>query len=205
MVKPGVKKEGKQPREVRRAQITEAALRIIARHGVRALTTSAIAQEVGISEANLYRHFKNKDEILSEMVDMIGEGLRKNFEKVFKTEATPLSKLKKVFKLHLEYIEKNEGIPRLGFSEDIHQSNRELGERLFRNIERYADELEKLMREGKKAGALKKELEPRSAALMFIGMVQVVTFRWSLSGFSFPLVAEGMKMWENFEGCLRHK
>lgn len=196
---------GKMPREVRRTQIAEAALRIIARQGVRALTTSAIAQEVGISEANLYRHFRNKDEILSEMVDMIGEGLRKNFESVFKTDATPISKLKKVFRLHLDYIEKNEGIPRLGFSEDMHWGNRELGERLLRNIERYADELEKLMREGQKTGALKRELEPRTAALMLIGMVQVVTFRWSLSGFSFPLVAEGMKMWENFESCVRLK
>ncbi|MEW6116280.1 MAG: TetR/AcrR family transcriptional regulator [Nitrospirota bacterium] len=193
------------PREVRRTQIAEAALRIIARQGVRALTTSAIAQEVGISEANLYRHFRNKDEILSEMVDMIGEGLRKNFESVFKTDATPISKLKKVFRLHLDYIEKNEGIPRLGFSEDMHWGNRELGERLLTNIERYADELEKLIQEGQKTGALKRELEPRTAALMLIGMVQVVTFRWSLSGFSFPLVAEGMKMWENFESCVRFK
>ncbi|HDH53599.1 MAG TPA: TetR/AcrR family transcriptional regulator, partial [Nitrospirae bacterium] len=56
-------------RKTRRAQIVQAALRIIGSRGVGALTTAAIAKEVGISEANLYRHFENKEEILNAMTE----------------------------------------------------------------------------------------------------------------------------------------
>ncbi|MEW5745610.1 MAG: TetR/AcrR family transcriptional regulator [Nitrospirota bacterium] len=190
-------------RGVRRAQIAEAALRIIAQRGVRALTTAALAEEVGISEANLYRHFKNKEEILAETVERIGAGLRENLESAFRSSASPLARLKKVFQLHLEYIEKNEGIPRLGFSEEMHIGSKELGEKLLGTITAYRERLEALIKEGKKAGLIKKDIEPHASALMVIGMIQVTIFLWSLSGFSFPLMAEGMKMWDNYERCIK--
>lgn len=190
-------------RGVRRAQIAEAALRIIAQRGVRALTTAALAEEVGISEANLYRHFKNKEEILAETVERIGAGLRENLEAAFRSSASPLARLKKVFQLHLEYIEKNEGIPRLGFSEEMHIGSKELGEKLLGTITAYRERLEALIKEGKKAGLIKKDIEPHASALMVIGMIQVMIFLWSLSGFSFPLMAEGMKMWDNYERCIK--
>ena len=71
MIKNGSRLSG----DIRRDQIVEAALRIIANRGVKSLTTAAIAEEVGISEANLYRHFNSKDEILQGTVEKIGEGL----------------------------------------------------------------------------------------------------------------------------------
>lgn len=196
---------GKMSREVRRDQIAQATLRIVAARGVKALTTAAIAQEVGISEANLYRHFRNKDEILAETVDMIGEGLRKNVEKVFRAEAPPLKKLKRIFMLHLEYIEKNEGIPRLGFSEEMHIGKKELGEKLSAYIKAYAGGLEAIVEEGKKTGAIRRDIDPKASALMLIGMVQILTFLWSLSGLSFPLAGEAMKLWKNFERCVKAK
>lgn len=190
-------------RGVRRTQITDAALRIIARRGARALTTAALAQEVGISEANLYRHFKNKEEILAETVERIGADLGENLESAFRSSASPLARLKKVFQLHLEYIEKNEGIPRLGFSEEMHIGNKELGEKLLRTITAYLERLEALIREGKKAGLINKAVDPSSSALTIVGMIQVLIFLWSLGGFSFSLVAKGAKMWENFEACIK--
>jgi len=43
--------------------VVEAALKLIGEHGMSALTTAALAKEVGMSEANIYRHFRNKEEI----------------------------------------------------------------------------------------------------------------------------------------------
>lgn len=196
------KKGTKISRDIRRDQIVGAALGIIARSGVKGLTTAAIAREVGVSEANLYRHFRNKDEILYETVRNIGEGLLRNLENVFRLTASPLMSLKRIFMFHLDYIEKNEGIPRLMFSEEIHMGNEELKKKLLGSIVTYAARLEGLIREGQKAGAIRCDLNPRAAALTLIGMVQVTAMRWSLSGFSFPLVDEGMKLWETYKKCI---
>jgi len=192
----------KVKREIRRDQIVKATLRIIAKKGMNSLTTAAIANEIGISEANLYRHFKNKQEILYETIETIGKGLSTNVEKVFKYDMNPVDKLEKVFILHLKYIEKNEGIPRLAFSDEIHMGQKEIKDRLSSFINSYTDKLSILVKEGQKMDLIRKDITPKSAALIIIGIVQVTALRWSLSGFSFSLVAEGKKLWKNYIGCL---
>ncbi|MFN3395907.1 MAG: TetR/AcrR family transcriptional regulator [Thermodesulfovibrionales bacterium] len=202
MIKNGSRLSG----DIRKEQIVEAALKIIANRGVKSLTTAAIAEEVGISEANLYRHFNSKDEILQGTVEKIGEGLLGNLDAVsVMTNTSPLERLKRLFILHLDYIDRNEGIPRLVFSEEMHIGNENLKEKLLNTIGLYSARVESLIKEGQKAGLIRRDMEHSSAALMFIGMIQILTMKWSLSGFSFSLVDEGKKLWRNFEKCLSVK
>lgn len=197
-----VKKKIKFDRDTRRIQITQAALKIIASHGINGLTTAAISKKVGTSEANLYRHFKNKEEILYEMVKSIGSELNKNFENIFKTPGTPLLNIERVFIRHLDYIEKNEGIPRLIFSDEMHIGNVRLREMLLNTIMSYSEILESLVKEGQRVGKIRKDINARAAVSMLIGLIQASTMRWSLSGFSFSLVGEGNKLWKNYVKCI---
>ena len=183
----------------RREQIVAACLRVIAGGGVRALTTAAIAREAGISEANLYNHFKNKEDILIETVERIKRGLEDNVERALRmATASPIKRLRRLFILHLDYIEKNAGIPRLVFSEEIHLGSEVLRERLLKTISSYAAKLESIVKEGQKTNIIDSAMRPASIVAMFIGLVQVMAMRWSLSGFSFPLVREGKKLWNDF-------
>jgi AcrR family transcriptional regulator len=191
--------------DVRRDQIVQAALKIIGKKGVSGLTTAGIAREVGISEANLYRHFKNKGAILYETGKGIGDAMRKNIESVLKRDDLPLAKLKRAFLLHLEFIEKNEGVPRLGFSEEMHVGNEKLKKEFLKNINIYSSGLESIIKEGQRSDAIRPDLDPRSTAAMLIGLMQVTVMKWSLSGFSFSLGTEGVKLWKNFEKCIALK
>jgi TetR/AcrR family transcriptional regulator, fatty acid metabolism regulator protein len=191
--------------KVRREQVTGATLKIISERGLGGLTTAALANEVGMSEANLYRHFANKEEILSETVERIGEGLRQNLEKVFQMTDPPLARLKKIFMLHLDFIEKNNGIPRLVFSEELHGGNVELKTKMLNIINSYSSRLEAIIKEGQKAGSVRQDIDPSASALTIIGMVQVTILRWLLSGFSFSPSSEGKKLWKNFEICITKK
>lgn len=189
--------------EVRREQITQAAFNIIASDGVKGLTTSAIAGHLGISGANLYRHFENKNEILNSVVDKISEGLLQNLEAARDTASgNPLLKLKKLFELHLEYIENNKGIPRLVFSEEMHFVNVELRGKLLGAINSYAEGIALLIRDGQKNGTISKKMDPQVLALTIVGLIQISVLKWSLNDFSFSLVEQGMKLWKNFAGCI---
>lgn len=188
-------------RKTRRTQIVQAALRIIGSRGLGALTTAAIAKEVGISEANLYRHFKNKEEILNVMTEEIGAGLEENLKTV--TTGSPVARLKEIYRLHLEYIEKNDGIPRLVFSEQLHMRLPHIRNKLLEKINAYSRKLSEIIKEGQKDGQIKEGLNPQAASMILIGMVQITTLKWSLSGFSFSLVDEGMKLWKDYEHCLK--
>ena len=177
---------GKINGRIRREQIIQATLTVIAQRGVSSLTTAAIAKQVGISEASLYRHFKNKDEILFETGKGIGETVSKKLDLVFKTTARPIVKLKKIFLLHLAFIEKNAGVPRLAFSEEMHIGNPKLQKLLLRNLGDYAFRVETLIREGQQDESLRADIDPKASAAMFTGMVMISVMHWSLSGFSFP-------------------
>jgi len=52
------------PGALRRDQIVRATLRLIAEHGLAGASMSRIAEEVGISNAALYRHFASRDDIV---------------------------------------------------------------------------------------------------------------------------------------------
>jgi hypothetical protein len=117
----------------------------------------------------------------------------------------PMEKLKRLFMKHLLYIENNEGIPRIVFSDELHLGNRELKETLLRAINTYSESLKELFLESQNCSFIKKDLDPQALALTFIGMIQVVTLKWSLSSFSFSLVKEGKRLWMNFERCVAVK
>ena len=51
----------------RRGDILTASLSLFARHGLHGVTTRQIAEAAGVSEALLYRHFRSKDELYSEL------------------------------------------------------------------------------------------------------------------------------------------
>ncbi len=191
--------------EIRRRQVVNATLKIISERGLGNLTTAAIAHEVGMSEANLYRHFASKEEILLETVKNIGSVLEQNVEKVFQSPGTPLEHLRNIFALHLTFIENNEGIPRLIFSEEIHGGNSQLKTKILNTINTYSEKLGSLIIEGQATGAINKHINATSASLTMIGMLQVTILRWSLSGFSFALTEEGLKLWRNFEHCIKTK
>jgi len=200
-----VKSNGKIDRETRRDQIAKAALVIVGRDGVKGLTTAAIAKEVGISEAALYRHFKNKDDILLETIEKIGSGLREKMQAVMSSPVPCIEKLKDNFLLNLEHIEANVGIPRLVFSDQIHLDNDLLRERMLNNINNHMTRLAEMIKQCQKDGTVRDDVDPKNSALMLLGMIQTLAMKWSLTGCSFKLKEAGLELWNNYEQCIRKR
>jgi AcrR family transcriptional regulator len=65
----GVHTSGRMAGEDRRKQILLVAMRLFSQHGFRGTTTKEIAQAAGVSEAMVFRHFANKEELYSAILD----------------------------------------------------------------------------------------------------------------------------------------
>jgi AcrR family transcriptional regulator len=61
-------------------RIVETALALFNAHGVGAVTTNQIAEAAGVSPGNLYYHFRNKEEIVRELLPRIELALRTGFD-----------------------------------------------------------------------------------------------------------------------------
>ncbi len=193
----------KLSKDVRRDQVVNAVLEVIGRNGVTGLSTASIAKEVGMSEANLYRHFQNKQEIVSEAIRRIGDNLKDNVKVVIDKHLSPLARMREIFRLHLRYVKENRSIPRLIFSEEIHLNDAEVMRGLLETVSAYARSLEDIIVEGKGDGSIKASIDDKATALTFIGMVQITILRWVLSGFTLSMEDDGLALWNNFEACIR--
>lgn len=65
----GAAATGRMAGEERRQQILRVAMRLFSQHGFRGTTTKEIAQGAGVSEAMVFRHFANKEELYSAILD----------------------------------------------------------------------------------------------------------------------------------------
>lgn len=92
--------------EIRQRQIVDAARKVIIKYGSEHVTVKRIAKEVGISEAAIYRHYKSKRDILSFLIESVGELLTEDITKTaIKGAGSPLILLENVVRNQLSAIE----------------------------------------------------------------------------------------------------
>lgn len=193
----------KKDTKTRQAEIVAAAIAIIGEMGVRGLTTARLAGRLGMSEPNLYRHFADKQAILCAVVDEIGSAIAGKAASIADMGIPADMKLRKVLESHVREVESKSGIPRLVFSEEVHVADTVLRERLVLTIGAYLSVVERVVKEGVDTGVFKHGLGVPETARTFLGMVQFMALRWSLSGFAFSLKGESERLWGNFSRMVR--
>ena len=105
--------------ELRRREVADAALRVIAQQGLGRFTALAIAREVGISDAALFRHFKTMEEIVLAAIDRVEEILFAGFPPAGRD---PLDRLGDFFRQRVAVIEANPGVARLVATDALAQA-----------------------------------------------------------------------------------
>jgi len=190
---------------VRREEIVQAALQVIGEKGVHALTITEITGRAGMSDANIYRHFKGKQEILEALGDFIGERVMGKAAEIAGGKECALAKLAAIFRGHTALIAANPGLPRFMFSEEIHLGNRELATAMAGRMAGYIETLSSLIAAGISADELQPGLAPRETAIALLGMIQLTALRWSITPGAFNLEAEATRLWENFVRLIRRQ
>lgn len=104
------------PAEARRAQLVDIALRRIARDGAVRLTASAIAQEAGISDAALFRHFPTLAALIEGAIDHFCTLLRGSLDR---PETTPQERLAGFFLHRLALVQAHPEVLQLAFNERL--------------------------------------------------------------------------------------
>ena len=193
----------KKSTRIRKEEIIQAALEVIGKKGVQALTIAAIAESAGMSDANIYRHFAGKDEIFTALADFIGSAVMGKAATIAAGSRKPLEKLETIFFSHMALIAEHPGIPRFVFSEDVHLGNRKVAENIAFRMGNYVETLAGIIAAGISENELRPGLSPRETALTFIGMIQFTALRWTIGNASFVIREEAEKLWDNFLRLVR--
>ena len=93
-------------KECVRKRIIEAAIEVFARYGPRRATMEDIALLCGVSRVTIYNYFKDKNELIEEVVLYEYRKFRDEVEKVIKEHSSPVKKLSSYLHTILRYSKK---------------------------------------------------------------------------------------------------
>lgn len=176
--------------EIRRQDIVAAAMEIIRHEGVAKLTTRSLATAVGIAQPTLFLHFGSKSHVLVALVDAIQNGLQEKIRTLPTDQMSPLERLKAVIRFHLQFIQKQPGIPRLLFSEELQSGDPIVRDRMNELVGFFLKFLTGLISAGQQSGEIRTDINPEQQACLLIAAVQGLAFRWILSNQRFVLAEQ---------------
>lgn len=160
------------PADERRAATVEAVVDLAAEQNPSDITTTAIAQRMGLTQGALFRHFPTKDAILEAVMSWVAERLLARVDEAADGAASPAAALEAVFMTHIDFVSEHPGVPRMLFGE-LQRPGETLPKRIVQAlIRRYDERLRRLLEAGKAQGELDAELDVDAAAVLFIGTVQ---------------------------------
>lgn len=156
----------------RQEELVDAALRIIATRGIAALTTRALADEIGLTTGAIFRHFTSLDELLLAVVARVEAVLTQTYPPA---ELEPRERLLQFVERRSEAVGAQRGILRLMLSEQFALALPAAGaERLSGCVQRSRGFIATCIREAQAAGTLRSDVDAQALTLVVIGTIQAL-------------------------------
>lgn len=152
----------------RRQQILESLAHMLENSPGGRITTAALAREVGVSEAALYRHFPSKSKMFEGLIEFIEDTLFTRIQLIVNSEASASVRCEKIIYLLLSFAERNPGITRLLSGDALTGETGRLHDRIAQIFERIETQLKQILREAELREGLRPNLPLAAAANMLI-------------------------------------
>ena len=111
------------------------------------ITTSSLANAVGVSEAALYRHFASKAKMFEALINYAEESIFSLVNRILEQETDPTIRCYKIINLILSFSEKNPGITRLLIGDILLGEHERLHLRVTQFFERIELQIRQILRE----------------------------------------------------------
>lgn len=168
---------GRMPADLRREQILQTAVNLFSQRGFKGTTTKEIAKAAGVSEAIIFRHFKNKEELYGAILHSKScrDGLHKfpwESNDVLQEALQKKDDFGVFYNLALQAMtnqQEDEGFMRLLFYSALEEH--ELADRFFGEfVSQVYGFIGEYVRERQQDGAMR-EVNPRIVVRAFLGML----------------------------------
>ncbi|WP_032094082.1 MULTISPECIES: nucleoid occlusion factor SlmA [Pasteurellaceae] len=109
-----MEKPAKRSVKERRQQVLTVLTHMLhSERGMERMTTARLAQEVGVSEAALYRYFPSKTKMFEALIDNIETNLLSRIAHSIKNETNTMQRIRDIMQMILDFARKNPGLTRV--------------------------------------------------------------------------------------------
>jgi len=147
------------------------------------ITTAALAKEVGVSEAALYRHFPSKAKMFEGLIEFIENTLFSRINLIIDEEPQSLDQVGKILHLLLAFSERNPGITRILTGDAITGETDRLRQRVVQLFDRIETQLKQILRQAEVKEGKRTRLSATHSANLVMAMAEGRICQYVRSGF----------------------
>ena len=179
----------------------EAASDRISKFGIQNLTIKTLAEDIGLSEPALYRHFKSKNEILAGLLEYFKVEMRNRIESIpFTPDETEGNKLRAIFQSQLQTFTNKPAIVSVIFADSIFHFDDSLSKKVSEIMNMMHDYVTVNVAQGQENGRYNNVIGSSTLATIITGGIRMTVLKWKLSGHKSNLLKDGKTV---LEGILK--
>lgn len=161
-----------QPKVSRREQILQALAQMLEGNPGQRITTAALAREVGVSEAALYRHFPSKARMFEGLIGFIEDTLFSRVKLIEDSDQGAVRQCEQILTLVLAFVERNPGMARILTGDALAGETDRLRTRVNQVFERLETHLRQLLREAEIREGLRTQTTAGASANLMLATVE---------------------------------
>jgi TetR/AcrR family transcriptional regulator len=180
----------------RKEQILQSLARMLETSPGERITTAALAREVGVSEAALYRHFPSKARMFEGLIKFIEDTLFTRFNRILTDEESAVSRCEQILFLVLTFADKNPGITRILCGDALAGETERLRTRVSQIFDRIESQLKQVLREAQIRESLKPTISSAILANLLLAWCEGRMSQYVRSEFKRSPVENWETQWE---------
>ncbi|MBD3802688.1 MAG: TetR family transcriptional regulator [Thioclava sp.] len=165
---------------LRKAEIVSTVLEMADQIGPDRVTTNAVAKQIGLTQAALFRHFPSKAELWGAVAEHVTDTLATAWEAALEDVSDPLERVHALVAAQLGVIARTPAIPMLLFSRELTTENEVLRGAFRERLGVFHETLEADLAAAQSQGRIAADLRPRDIAYLLSSLVQGAAIRWAL-------------------------
>jgi TetR/AcrR family transcriptional regulator len=166
------------------------------------ITTAALAAEVGVSEAALYRHFPSKARMFEGLIAFIEETLFTRITRILAEPEPALVQLEKIMLLVLGFAEKNPGITRILNGDALAGETERLRVRVSQIFDRLETQLKQIMREAEAKEGVRTTVSATSTAGLLLAVLEGRISQYVRTDFRQLPTSNWQEQWQLLRGSV---
>lgn len=172
-----------EPKISRREHILQSLASMLESQPGARITTAALAKEVGVTEAALYRHFPSKAKMFEGLIEFVEDVVFSRVTLILREEEDARVRCEKILSLLLVFTERNPGITRILNGDALTGEHERLQLRIAQFFERLETQLRQVLRDAELHQALGTVMTSNAAANLMLALVEGHISQFVRSGF----------------------
>ncbi len=183
----------------RRQIILEALASQLEAHPGERITTAALARQVGVSEAALYRHFPSKAKMFEGLIEFIEDSVFGLTSRILEENQSAIARCEAILQLILGFSARNPGLTRILTGDALVGETERLRQRIGQFYERLETQLKQVLREGEMNGEIPTDRPVQPIANLLVALVEGRMNQFVRSGFK----RQPVELWDDQWALIR--